>query len=152
MFGMFGATKIKTLAFVETTYVLRKHTNIDLDKMTIDERGEIGDNTYEKLKQYEAKSKYRNIELVCACWGELIMKAEFCEADHFLYGKKIILLKGLADYLLSDNVTWGYENYGRGKHFPAYFTASIIEPLNEIPDGKSWAGISVSKVFEHSSN
>ena len=151
MFGMFGATKIKTLAFVETTYALRKHTNIDLDKMKIDERGEIGDKTYATLKHYEAKSKYRNIELVCAYWGELIMTAGYCEADHFLYEKKIILLKGVADYLLSDNVTWGYENYGRGKNFPFYFKAAIIEPLNEIPDGKSWNGVSVSKVFEQSS-
>ena len=150
MFGMFGATKIKTLAFVETIYAVRQYTNIDLDKMTINERGELADKTYDKLKHYESKNKYRQIELICACWGELVMEAEFCDAGHFLHGKKIDLLKGLADYLLSDNVTWGYEQYGRLNHFPAYFYSSVIEPLKQIPDGKSWAGESVSKIFDRS--
>ena len=33
MFGMFGATKIKTEVFVETTYAFRQFTNIDLTKL-----------------------------------------------------------------------------------------------------------------------
>ena len=145
MFGMFGATKIKTEAFVETTYALRQFTNIDLTKLTINEQGELGDKAYETLQIYQPKRKYTKVELVLAGWFEAIFASEY--EGHTLFGKTVELLKGEADFFLSDQVIHSYD-YSDPRYFPPFFWGAAEGSLNNIPDGLSRSGKPIKQVFE----
>jgi len=145
VFGIFGTVKIKTEVFVETTSALRQFTNIDLAKLTINEQGGLGDRAYEILKAYKPKRKYTRVELVLAGWYEAILASQ--HGGHTLSGKTVELLKGKADFLLSDQVVYSYD-YSDPRYFPPFFYAYATDRLEEIPDGLSRSGKPIKHVFE----
>ena len=143
---MFGATKIKTEVFVETTYALRQFTNIDLSKLTINEQGELGDEAYGILQKYKPKRNYTKVEMVLAGWYKAISLSEHSD-HHTLSGKKIDLLKGMADFLLSDHVDFR-SHHSDPRYFPPFFMAFATGDLNDISDGLSRLGRPIKQVFE----
>ena len=143
MFGMFGATKIKSQIFVETTYAFRQFTNVNLENLNINEQGELCLNAYELLCAYEKKRNYSRVELILVGWIEAI---SFSSRDaNTLSGKKIELLKGKADYLLSNEVIVSYD-YQDPRYFPPFFTSFAIDDLDEIPDELSKLGTPIQQV------
>ncbi len=145
MFGMFGSNKIKTLIFVETTYALRQFTSIDLTKLTINEQGELSAKAYDLLQIYERKRNYTKVELTIAGWYYALMSSS--ENSHTLSGQRTELLKGIADYLLSDSVICSYDHRDP-RYFPPFFTAHAIRDLDEIPDALSKLGRPIQQVNE----
>lgn len=157
MFGMFRAAKIKSLAIVEATYAMREYSAIDFQRLTVNEQGELGDETYELLKGYEKKSKYTNVEMVVACTLSAIkisfvvnggsfaivpMGNQPVDKNHSFYGRHQELLKGFADYLMSSNVD--FDNWHRNPiGLSPYLQHSCETALNAIEDGVSRKGADV---------
>jgi|TARA_B110000238_G_scaffold170236_1_gene187486 hypothetical protein len=149
MFGMFGSLKIKTEIFVETCLAIRKYTGLDLDAMTVQERGKFNDDAYECICAYDKKRKYSKPELICAGWGEAIRQAknyQEYEAEHYLRGKSLELTRGLADYFMSDQIDFE-AHYSSPNYFPPFFTATCLKPLRDIPDGKSASGKNIDTII-----
>ena len=149
MFGMFGSLKIKTEIFVETCLAIRKYTGLDLDAMTVQERGKFNDDAYECICAYDKKRKYSKPELICAGWGEAIRQAknyQEYEAEHYLRGKSLELTRGLADYFMSDQIDFE-AHYSSPNYFPPFFTATCLKPLRDIPDRKSASGKDIDTII-----
>ena len=145
MLGMFGGTKIKSLIFTETTYALRQFTNVNLENLNVNEHGDLCAGAYELLCNYEKKRHYSEVELVLVGWIESISLSS--RYDSTLSGKNIELLKGMADYLLSDKVIYT-DDYIDPRYFPPFFYAFTIGDLDKIPDGLSKLGKPIHLVNE----
>jgi len=157
MFGMFRAAKIKSLAIVEATYAMREYSAIDFQRLTVNEQGELGDETYELLKGYEKKSKYTGVEMVVACTLSAIkisfvanggsfaivpMGNQLVDKNHSFYGRHQELLKGFADYIMSSNVN--FDNWHRNPlGLSPYLQHFCKTALNAIEDGRSLKGADV---------
>ena len=149
MFGMFGSTKIKTYIFVDTTIALRKYAGIDLEKMSMEEQVKLGDDAYILLQRYEKKRKYTKMEMICCCLAILLADKYDEMPGNILYGRRIELLKGIADFLMSPEVTFDREPFSNDpRYFSPYFDAWIIRHLEEIPDGLSLSGKSIEPLLK----
>ena len=133
MFGMFGSTKIKTECFVDTTLAMRQYADFDLDKVTMWENTEIGDKAYDLLQQAANKKIYSEVERISATWIICLNIADL-RSDHTLSGKKMVLAKGLADYLIN------HLPHNLIPHMPIELMAHIRTHLSSIPDGLSKRG------------
>lgn len=147
MFGIFKATKIKSLAHVETTYRMRHYANFDLDGLNVREAGELGDEIYDLLQNYEKKSEYTVVEMVLAGWGKALSVSEHADRDHYLFGRYDRLLRGLGSYLLSDEVSFEC-HYTDPRYVPPYFYGFTVRRLEKINDGLALDGRSVLPLLE----
>lgn len=146
MFGIFKQTKIKTLAHVETTYKMRHYANFDLDRLSIKEAGELGDEIFELLQVYERKNKYTVVELVLAGWGAALFASE-AEKMSSLSGKYERLLRGLGSYLLSEEVCFNC-HHTDPRYVPPFFMGYLVKKLAEIDDGLALDGRSVRPILD----
>lgn len=148
-------TKIRNLAFVETVYAVRQFASIDIDQLlSVMERGELGDETLDVLKTYNhhAGRPFTAVALVLASWAILLGPELYgspdnaYEPDHSLSGMELQLKKGLADYLMSNEVDFEADHRD-DRYFPPYFANWVITPLSRIEDGLSYSGRNIRDYF-----
>jgi|GEM_PF-6245401 len=135
MFGLFKKQKVIANMQTETILMFRQFTSIDIDKaLTVNERGEWGDEGYELLQIFEPGGDYSRIHLVVAGGRKLLDLLRYedlmGERHHSLGNCEIELIQGYLDFIIDevDPQARQRENSGLG-HF---FNASIRDAINTL--------------------
>jgi hypothetical protein len=142
MFGFLKKKKNIAQIFTDTLYAVRKHTSIDLDKLTVDEKGslmELMEKWLEKDQKQMHQLRGRSLspdELIVFGWKSVLNSGGIVgfRENHTLHGKADELRRGLADFVLpiSDKIS----NY------------MLVQcGFDEIPDKKSRTGKDISHLI-----
>ena len=140
MFGLFRVAKFRTKMFLETNDALKKYASIDLSKMPAREQGSFGDAAIDLLYAYQKKSSYTSVELIISGWHTILSESN--TSSHSLYGARISMVRGFADYLLSGNVIYSHD-FTDDRYFPPFFTSFVKNDLKVIQGETSSGGRSI---------
>ena len=115
MFGFLKKKKNIDQIFTDTVFAVRIHTSIDLDKLTVEEKGDLMDlmegwleRDQKTMSQLDGRGLSSN-ELIVFGWKSVLHSGGFVGFDesHTLRGKEDELRGGLADFVIpiSENIS-----------------------------------------------